>query len=362
MSSVSRLRAPLISAAASAAVLALSCGTANAGAATTGAAWLWAEQPDATDTYTPNTLYSYNSSGKGLTVTPLGTGQYKVNLPGLKTASATNVMVSAYGNSGYCVVQNWDPTLATVAVRVRCYDKDGKAANARFTMLYQAQAGTFGDSSEGLAFVLADQLKTDAYTPDASVNFNSTGAVNDIIREKRGRYMVNIPGMTTIGGTVIVSAYGPNPTRCKISNWGQDGDGTHAEVYCFDAKGAAADSQFTLLYSRKSPVVHAASVRGVYAYGSKPDQQDYDAPKTYAYNGLTDQALKIHHAGLGQYSVSIPGLSGVGPSNMLVSAVGADNVYCNVVGWTPLVTQCYAQGANQTESRFTTAFHEIDPK
>jgi len=363
MHSVSRLRAPLVAAAASTALLIVCGGAAHAAPAVDGAAWLWADQPDATSTYTPNGLYSYNSSGKGVTVTPVSTGVYKVNLPGLRSAGATNAMATAYGNSGYCVVQNWDADVATVAVRVRCYDKDGKAANARFTMLYQTPTAGFGDAETGLAFVLADQLKADSYTPDATVSFNSTGGANTVIREKRGRYVVNLPGLTTIGGTVIVSAYGPNPTRCKVSDWGQDGDGTHAGVYCFDAKGAAADSQFTLLYSRKSPVVHAANVRGVYAYGTKPTEADYTAPKTYAYNGITDQALTIHHAGVGQYSVAIPGISGIGQSGMLVSAVGADNAYCNVVGWTPLVTQCYGQGATTTpESKFTTAFYEADPK
>lgn len=361
MFSASRLRAPLLSATASAAILVL-CGAAHAAPAANGAAWVWAEQPDATSTYTPNVLYSYNSSGKGVTVTPVSTGVYKVNLPGLKSTGPTNAMVTAYGNSGYCVMQNWDATTATVQVRVRCYDKDGKPANARFTMLYQAPSAGFGDSETGLAFVTADQLKTETYTPPATLSYNSTGGVNTVHREKRGRYVVNLPGLTTVGGTVIVSAYGPNPARCKISDWGQDTDGTHAGVYCFNEKGVADDAQFTLVYSRKSPVVHADGVRGVYAYGTKPTEQDYTAPKTYAYNGITSAALTIHHAGLGQYSVAIPGMSGIGPSSMLVSAVGADNVYCNVVGWAPLVTQCYAQGANQTESRFTTAFHEADPK
>jgi hypothetical protein len=43
--------------------------------------------------------------------------------------------------------------------------------------------------------------------------------------------------------------------------------------------------------------------------------------------------------------------------------VGADNTYCNVVGWYPLLTQCYGQAAATTpESRFTTALVEADPK
>lgn len=362
MFSVSRLRAPLLSAVASTALLVVCGGAAHAATATDGAAWVWAEQPDATTTYTPNSGYFYNSAGKGVTVTPISTGAYKVNLPGLKSTGATNAVATAYGNSGYCSVQNWDAELATVAVRVRCYDKDGKPANARFTMLYQTPAAGFGDAETGEAFVLADQLKADAYTPDAKVSYNSTGGVNTVIREKRGRYVVNMPGMTTIGGTVIVSAYGPNPTRCKLSDWGQDADGTHAGVYCFDDKGLAGDSQFTLVYSRKAPLAHAENVKGVYAYGTKPTEGDYIAPKTYAYNGVTDQALTIHHAGFGQYSVAIPGISGIGPSGMLVSAVGPDNVYCNVVGWYPLLTQCYGQGANQAESRFVTSFYEVQPK
>ena len=61
-------RAPLLAAVASTAVLALA-GGAHAATVTNGAAWLWAEQPDATATYTPNVLYSYNSSGKAVTVT-----------------------------------------------------------------------------------------------------------------------------------------------------------------------------------------------------------------------------------------------------------------------------------------------------
>jgi hypothetical protein len=60
--------------------LAVLCAAASASAArATNVGWVFADQPGAVGSYTPDPAHSYNSSGGSITVTNVGVGTYTVD-------------------------------------------------------------------------------------------------------------------------------------------------------------------------------------------------------------------------------------------------------------------------------------------
>ncbi|HLY05811.1 MAG TPA: hypothetical protein VKR31_08700 [Rhizomicrobium sp.] len=104
--------------------------------AVTSGAWAWANQPESTSLYLPSTTYQYNGFGTGgLTAQKLGTGYYAVYLPGSFTYGASNVQVTAYGNTGdYCNVYGW----STDTVYINCWNQLGNATDTYFDVTFQA--------------------------------------------------------------------------------------------------------------------------------------------------------------------------------------------------------------------------------
>ena len=109
----------------------------NAPVTLTGA-YVWANNPNSTRTYTPNRFYQYNTYSTGsLTAQRLKglTGQYQVNLPAGAAPSSTIAVATAYDlPGGYCNIAYWSNT----AVYVDCYAASGQPANAKFTVLFMA--------------------------------------------------------------------------------------------------------------------------------------------------------------------------------------------------------------------------------
>lgn len=94
-------------------------------------AYAWANDATAAS-YTPSTLYSYNSAGGAITITRSAVGKYEVAFAGL-TLGAGHVQVSKYGlGSGSCHVANW----GLGAINVECYTVAGAAADMRFTVMF----------------------------------------------------------------------------------------------------------------------------------------------------------------------------------------------------------------------------------
>jgi len=119
-------------------------------------AWALADQLHATGPYTPQTKYSYNSTGGSITITHTGTGTYQVALTGFASGKGDHVSVTAYGSSSnYCNSGYWlsgnSPTLFVV-----CYAPGGTPADTEFAILYQKRIGNFGSASKGIAFLFAD--------------------------------------------------------------------------------------------------------------------------------------------------------------------------------------------------------------
>ncbi|GAB5537800.1 MAG: hypothetical protein Rubg2KO_40490 [Rubricoccaceae bacterium] len=93
-------------------------------------AYAWADQSAASSSYTPASAYN---EGRSVTVSPLGTGHYRVRFSGLAAAvSGGTVQVSARDSQTTCQAESWAPDGSVLRVDVRCTDESGSPANAQF--------------------------------------------------------------------------------------------------------------------------------------------------------------------------------------------------------------------------------------
>lgn len=353
--------ASILKAAVAGAGLMAATGLSAAQAAPSKVGWLWANDSHNTVTYTPNTQYSFNSTGGAYTSTRLSMGVYRVVLGGMASAGPTNVMMTRYNGPGYCTVGSWSTQGADVLAYINCFSASGAPDDGNFTLLYQARNKRFGNAAKGIAYLWADQPSTPSYTPSTLFQFNSTGGTNTINRTGVGVYDVLLPGFDKLGGNVQVSAYGSSAARCKVVTWNQDTPGTTAEVACFDASGAPSDHQFTLTYSRSIPAgwVSDDQSRGVYAWSSTTKKATYKLDKSYAYNGFGTGKLAASRDSQGVYIVTIPGAHSYVSSNMLTTSYGDGNTYCDIVGWENLITECYNQAGTVADSRYSMDFNTV---
>lgn len=98
--------------------------------------YAWANNPTAAS-YTPSTTYSFNSSGKGISITRSGTGNYSVRCEGIggDGKAGGHVQVTAYGfDTHSCKVRYWSSFGKDFVANVACYSGDGVSKDARFTI------------------------------------------------------------------------------------------------------------------------------------------------------------------------------------------------------------------------------------
>jgi hypothetical protein len=292
--------------------------------------FVWADQSTAAS-YTPNTYYSFNSSGGVNTIDRLGAGYYRVAMPGLGQPNG-NVQVTSYGpTSNHCKVSSWSPSGTTLFVYVRCFSEAGTAADTRFVAQYY-RAGA-GNPSQG-AYLWASQPSSASYAASRFYSYNSRGGTNTVSRSGVGVYQAQIPGFTDIGGNVQVTAYGATSHHCKVSSWGI----STVNVRCFDMAGNPVDTYWTLRYTDDH--VANAGQRGAYAWASSATSPSYTPSLTYQWHSL-GSTLTATRSGTGQYSINIPGIAAYDRTSVMVTAYGVANSLCNVQNW-------YSNGAGGT--------------
>ncbi len=100
-------------------------------------AYVWANKPDDTKTYTPAHAYNYNGFKTGrLTAQKIRIGEYTLTVPGETYLSASSMLVTAYGaTNSFCIavdgINEWYPP------QVFCYDQNGNPVDSEFTALLQ---------------------------------------------------------------------------------------------------------------------------------------------------------------------------------------------------------------------------------
>jgi len=98
--------------------------------------YVWADNP-ASASYTPSTMYSFNSSGGAITINRSGVGTYAVKFSGLGggPSAGGNVQVTAYGaGSESCKVMNWGSGGPDFTINVRCLNSSGGPVDTRYSI------------------------------------------------------------------------------------------------------------------------------------------------------------------------------------------------------------------------------------
>ena len=165
-----------------------------ASAQTYARAWVWSTYTDTTThTWTPSLAYQYNSQGGTNVITHLGTGYYRVDMPGIYTDSSTGgggtVLVTAYGGNQSCNPARWLIDSGGVHVYVECFNPAGSASDALFDALYYRRGNGWFQ-----AYVWANNATASSYIPYLAYQWNSVGLTNSITRSGTGSYVVTIPG------------------------------------------------------------------------------------------------------------------------------------------------------------------------
>jgi hypothetical protein len=314
---------------------------------------------------TLDSAHSFNSAKGSVSIFYDGDGAYSVFFSNLYDGAPANVQVTAYNSSGWCNTggsesdtEGNQPTTAVVGVI--CYDAQGNRAPSAFTMLYQQRSAPFGSASRGIAYLQFGGSTTGSYS------YNSTGGTNTI-QYGTGTFTVTLPGLTKLGGNAQV--VGTRETirstipRCKLLDFGTGASSETVTVQCYGSLGArTTDIFFYLAYAVGEPLGvtgNSGTLGGAWAFVNDPTSTTaYEPISHYQFNGFGTGRLKAQKSGTGLYTVTIPGTLNYSSSVALVTAVGADNAYCNLVGWTngTINVACFKQGGVPVDSRFNLSF------
>jgi hypothetical protein len=297
--------------------------------------WALVDQIGTTSIYTADPKHSFNSTGGTATINPGQSGELtSIVFQNLYDGSPADVQVSADNSNGWCVADAWEsegsPNPADLAVPVQCFDAKGNKANIPFTVLYQSRNAPFGNA----------------------------GSTNSFVYNKMGNYTVTLPGLTKLGGNVVVtSATSYRNPRCKPVTWSSGASSTAVTIQCYGSTGLGANPYFYLAYAVGEPVGVTPGVdpRSAWAYANDlTSTTAYEPNGHYQYNGFGTGRLTSQRTGPGKYTVTIPGTLTYGTSIAMVTATGTGSDYCNLAGWTAstINVACYKQGGAPADSRF----------
>ncbi len=303
-------------------------------AAMAGWGFVWADRPSTVIgvPYTPDALYQANSTGATNTITREGTGVYLVRLPNLGGYEAAtnqvgggNVQVTAYGDGNErCKVQGWGVGGRDLHVRVRCHTPAGVLADARYTVLYQANETVRDGADSGYAWVGG------AGTPSMLYQANSSGAVNTVTHTPgTGIYTVTFPGLTRGGGNAQVTGYGTTTEYCKIRSTSTTAIETRVIVGCHNAAGTLTDSVFTVAYTAGEVPSGRKGAHGL-AFDATSTAWYLASPRFNTSGGAVWARRTVDP---GVYEVLLSGMPSMDDTNVIVTAYGSGGTTCRVHNW-----------------------------
>jgi hypothetical protein len=175
-----------------------------------------------------------------------------------------------------------------------------------------------------------------------------------------------LPGINVPGGTVLVTALGLVPGRCKVGEWRTAGNDTVVNVYCFDFAGNPINLPFTLSFmsdvglgSRFSEDQHY----GGYVWANEPTTASYTPSRIYQLNTNGSSINTITRSSIGDYTVNMPGLAPDNRSAALAVAYGSGSEYCSVRGWrsdgrggTSVSIKCFNSSGTPVDAQFTLVY------
>jgi hypothetical protein len=214
-------------------------------------AYLWADQPTAAS-YTPSANYSFNPTTWTNHITRLGTGWYKVEMPGFYWYGGLT-HVTAYGSGSEHCESSW---LGGSGSIVNCYTASGAPVDTKFTMAYsQKHVANGGRAGAFVQITSASPALNVVQTYSDTNQWTSHGDKVTVRRGAVGTYYVQVPNMpSTTRGFVTVSSQQTNRschTGRRYIQLGASTDvlrTTNILVLCHDNAGARVDSTFALSF------------------------------------------------------------------------------------------------------------------
>lgn len=204
---------------------------------------------------------TFNSAGGANAVAHLGTGMWRVSMPGLGSpGQAGNIQVTAVNPAkpAKCEVAAWTPTAARQVITVRCFNGGATPLDTGWTLSYQRGRAIMGTQPKLFAYTFDNKPATvGPYMPaPPAVNFNSTsGPGNTLVRAGAGLRLITFPRVGLLPNTVLVTGFKTGPGFCNlITRWATSGAGGPGTVIvrdeaCYTAGGARANMPSLITYS-----------------------------------------------------------------------------------------------------------------
>lgn len=296
-----------------------------------GIGYAWASDADASE-FPVSSTYSQNPSGDAIQKERISEGVYRVTFSGLNYLEqfGGHVMVTPYGSPNRIAnVGGWTSGSDTITATVETYDLAGNVADANFTILATPtpqpvpQPGPF-------SYAWVDAPSIAESTPSETYSYNATGADIEVTRNGVGRYTVlfeDVNPSVADGGNVQITPYGSTGT-CSIVNWGTPNNDLRANVHCFDANGALADSRFNIAAINDSNNAEIA-----YAWMGNTAGASYTSDDTWAFNPEGD--IHFTRTGIGVYRAVFEGLGNEEfGGHIQVTPYGSSAASARVQSWT----------------------------
>lgn len=339
---------------------------------TRGGAYVWLDDASTPlDTpYTPSAAYQYNSTSPWTpvnTVVRESVGTYIVTFPHLAWRGITHV--TSYGDDGVTcspsrIQQTGYPADLGVPgtgtdIWVRCLGLDGREVDHRFTISYTDVQSTY--DNRPMAYLSADGDRP--YVHEGS--FNSSGGTNKVVKIGKGKYTVTLPGLASSSGHVMVTSWVGYQARaqCKVVNWGPSGDDEVVNVRCFNATGAAINTNFDLTYVDRLNILGTAAgfspdgQDSAYVWANNAKSPSYVPDASYQFDNGVTTAASVTRTRKGAYTVAFT-YADLSAGNVQVSAYGSGKAFCNVAWWTPsgIEVRCFDVKGAPMDSMYTLAF------
>lgn len=293
-------------------------------------AYAYANRPTSRS-YTPESDYSYNSTGASNHITRSALGEYTVQFTGLGAyALQGTVDVTAEGlQPAECEVVSWGPdsTGANLLVNVDCFEVTGPRLNAYYEVAFTSGGSTSGTTD----YVWANQPGAASYTPALAYQFNSSGGTNTITKIGTGEYQVTMPGPVVVDGSVKVTAYGTVADSCQVAGWFDESSGQDVDVDCFSKVGAPVNDKFTMTFTASNDLMGDGGPSG-YLWANEPTASSYTPDLSYQYDSGGGEATVDNLGETGEWENIWPN-DGQGDSgDQQATAYGATDAHCIVDG------------------------------
>ncbi len=192
-------------------------------------------------------ISQYNSVGAFNTVSPIGLGEWVVDMPGLTTPTdfggSLQVTAADPGVPARCKVAQWLPNPSGQRFIVHCVDAIGGPYDTGFSLTYQYARTLYGSAGESYGYVWNEPPLGPPPT-----NYNSAAGLgaNTVTGSGSGLSTVFFPMLTLLPDDIQVSAMGPGSEFCGMNMfWAHTAAGTVVgDVRCYSSSGQPLDTGY----------------------------------------------------------------------------------------------------------------------